>query len=84
MVLRGEGLSSRRPSPCRNDLLLPLPRLSHAGSKPTPDERRLAKAFPADGGMKRSGKPKRTWAYPELKNAQGTKKNGRHCSDDWL
>lgn len=89
MVLRGRGgLSEERPPlplSCPSGLLLPLPRLSHAGSKPTPDERGLAKAFPADGGMKRSGKPKRgTWAYPELKNAQGTKKNGRHCSDDWL
>ena len=43
MVLRGRGgLSSERPPlplSCPSGLLLPLPRLSHAGSKPTPDER---------------------------------------------
>ena len=59
--------------------------LQKGPSPPKLPERGLAKAFPVDGGMKRSRKPKRgTWAYPELKNAQGTKKNGRHCSGDWL
>ena len=46
---------------------------------------RADQSLPDVWGMKRSGQPKRKkWAYPELKNAQGTKKNSRHCSGDWL
>ncbi|GAB7496989.1 hypothetical protein Bwad002_13400 [Bilophila wadsworthia] len=46
---------------------------------------RADQSLPDGWGMKRSRQPKRKkWAYPELKNAQGTKKNGRHCSGDWL
>lgn len=42
MVLRGRGAFLKKgplPLSLPSGLLLPLPRLSHAGSKPTPDER---------------------------------------------
>ena len=90
MVLRGRGAFLQKgPSPPKlpERLAPPAPKAFPCGLQTDSGCARAGptKTVPADGGMKRSGKPKRgTWAYPELKNAQGTKKNGRHCSGDWL
>lgn len=70
----GEGTVQKDPFPSKLQACVrssPLPRLSHEGSKPAPDERsRADQSFP-DMGMKRSRQPGRKKGIPGIEKRTG-------------